>query len=367
MRPFALLLAAVVACCPPLAKPADTVATDEPVLPAEPDPGPELPAEAPPPDPAPPSNKPPYPATRRDNVVDTLHGTRVADPYRWLEDEHQPEVKAWMDEQDAFARARLTTLPRRDELAARLREVFYYDALGAPTHRKGRYFYTRKHADKEKTIVYVRAGKRGGERVLLDPNTWSTDGSAGLGGWWPSRDGKYVAFGKKLNNSDEAVMHVIDASTGKETTDVIPGTKYGGASWTPDSKGFYYTWVPPVGGKVTIADRPGFAELRYHKLGSDPSKDPVVRPATGNPQTFLGGGVSWDGRWLFAIVQHGWNSSDVYFKDLKKGDTEWTTLVEGQGAIFQVIAWRDQFYVLTNHEAPRYRVFKVDPKSPARA
>ena len=202
--------------------------------------------------------------------------------------------------------------------------------------------------------------------MLLDPNTWSADGSSGLGGWWPSKDGHYVAYGKKENNSDEAVMHVLDVSTGKETGDVIPGVKYASASWTPDNKGFYYTWVPPIGGDVTIADRPGFAELRYHKLGADPAKDPVVHPATRNPQTFLGGGVSWDGRWLLAMVQHGWNSTDVYYKDLKKGDKDWRPLAVGQDASFEVTVWKDQFYVLTNHEAPRYRVFKVDPKKPAR-
>ncbi len=253
------------------------------------------------------------------------------------------------------------------EIAARLKEVLYFDAMGAPTHRKGRYFYTRKHATKEKTVVYWKVGKDGAEQVLFDPNTWSADGSSGLGGWWPSRDGKFVAYARKENNSDETVTYVRNLATGKDTTDVIPGTKYSGASWTPDSKGFYYVWVPPVGGEVTVADRPGFAELRFHKLGTDPTKDPIVHPATRNPQTFLGGGVSWDGRWLTASVQHGWNSTDVYFKDLKKGDKDWRPLAVGLGAIFEVTVWRDQFYVNTNLDAPRYRVLKVDPKKPARA
>ena len=110
-------------------------------------------------------------------------------------------------------------------------------------------------------------------------------------------------------------MHVIDVATGKDLADVIAGTKYAAASWTPDGRGFYYTWVPPVGGDVTTAARPGFAELRYHALGSDPAKDPVVHEATHDAATFLGGALSRDGHWLFALIQHGWNSSDVYFKD----------------------------------------------------
>jgi prolyl oligopeptidase len=359
MRSLAASVLAVTACCQAPVRSADTVATPAPL----PEPATTPIVVEPPPTAA----VSPYPATRREDIVDTIHGERVADPYRWLEDASKPEVAAWMDAQDAFARARLEALPRRAELAARLTEVFYYDAMGAPTHAKGRYFYSRKHATKEKSVVYFRNGKGGAEQVLFDPNTWSTDGSVGLSDWWESRDGKLVAYSKSENNSDETTTYIRDVAAGKDLADVIPGTKYSGLSWTPDSKGFYYTWVPPVGGPVTVADRPGFAEVRFHKLGTDPATDAIVHPATKNPATFLGGSVSWDGRWLFAVVQHGWNSSDVFFKDLKKGDMEWRPLAVGIAANFNVTAWKDHFYVHTNDGAPKYRVYKVDPKKPARA
>jgi prolyl oligopeptidase len=155
-------------------------------------------------------------------------------------------------------------------------------------------------------------------------------------------------------------------ATGKDLKDEIAGTKYGVASWTPDGKGFYYTWVPPVGGEVTIADRPGFAEVRFHKLGTDAAKDTVVHPATKNPRTFIGGSISRDGHWLFVTIQHGWNATDVYFKDARKPAAAWTTLVKGLDATFYVDVWRDQFYILTNDGAPRYRVFKTDAKKPDR-
>ncbi|MBC7974176.1 MAG: S9 family peptidase [Myxococcales bacterium] len=336
-------------------------------------PGARLPVESPTPAvaTATPSEAPmpkhPWPATRADEVTDTLHGQAVADPFRWLEDERAPDVQTWMTAQDDFARAELARLPHRAELAARLKELFYFDAVSAPLHRKGRYFYTRKHADKEKTIVYWKQGETGAEQVLFDPNQWSSDGSTGLGTWSPSADGHYVAYAVKQNNSDESVMHVFDVTAGKELPDKIEGTKYSGASWTPDHRGFYYTWVPPVSDKVTIAERPGFAELRYHKLGTPPASDPIVHPATGNPQTFLGGAVSRDGHWLMAAIQHGWNSSDLYFKDARKPGAPWTTLVAGVDANFDLTIWRDQFYVTTNDGAPRYRVFKVDPRHPGRA
>lgn len=309
----------------------------------------------------------PWPATKRQDIADTVHGVKVADPYRWLEDENSPDVQAWMKVQDDYARGELQKLPARGDYAARLKELLYYDAVGVPQHRKGRYFYSRKHSDKEKTVVYWKTGERGAEKVLFDPNTWSTDGTRGLGGWSPSPDGKYVAYQVKLNNSDEAETKIHEVATGKDLPDTIPGTKYSGASWTPDGKAFYYTWVPPVGGAVTVAERPGFAEVRLHKLGDDAAKDTVVHPATKNPATFIGGEISKDGHWLVVGIQHGWNSTDVYFKDARKPAAAWTPLVTGVAALFNVNVWRDKFYVMTNDGAPRYKVYQVDPKKPARA
>ena len=311
--------------------------------------------------------KHPWPATRTDAIVDTVHDVSLPDPYRWLEDENSPEVQAWMTAQDEYTRAELAKLPGREQLAARLRELFYYDAISAPAHRKGRYFYTRKHADKEKTVVYWKQGETGEERVLFDPNQWSADGTKGLGGWWPTHDGALVAYSVKENNSDETTTKIYDVAAGKDLADALTGTKYSGASWTPDGKGFYYTFVPPIGGPVTIAERPGFAEVRFHKVGTDQASDTLVHPATGSAETFIGGGISFDGHWLLVTISHGWNSTDVMFKDARTPGTPWETLVKGVDATFSVDIWRDQFYVTTNDGAPRYRVFKVDPKHVDRA
>ena len=303
--------------------------------------------------------------TRTDDIVDTLHGKLIRDPYRWLEDEKAPEVQAWMDAQDAHARAALRELPARAGIAARLRELFYFDAVGAPAKRGERYFLTRKHVDREKMVVYWRQGEDGAERVLFDPNTWSADGTVGLGGWWPSYDGVHVAYSVKENNSDETVTRVKVVATGEDLPDRIEGTKYSGASWTPGDdqvgRGFYYTWVPPVGA-VPVAERPGYAEVRFHALGG--AADEVIHGATGDPQTFLGGGISRDGAWLTVAIQHGWNSTDLKFK--RVGEASWTTLVEGVEANFDISIWRDRFYVTTDHGAPRCRVFAVEPARPAR-
>jgi prolyl oligopeptidase len=306
----------------------------------------------------------PWPATRKDDTIDVLHGVKVRDPYRWLEDETSPEVQAWMRAQDDYARRELSKLPGRDELAQRLGQLFYYDAISAPVHRKSRYFYTRKHADKERAVVYWREGEAGAEQVLLDPNTWASDKS--LRGWWPSEDGNYVAYKVSEHNSDEAVFRVLDVSAQRDLPDVIDGADYGDPSWEPSGHGFYYTWLPPAGGSVSAADRLGFAELRFHELRAS-RPDTVSREPTHDPAAFLSGEISRDGHWLVVSIRHGESSSDIYFKDARKPGAHWTTLTAGTDAIYDVTVWRDQFYVWTNDGAPNHRIVKIDPMRPERA
>lgn len=307
-----------------------------------------------------------YPPTRRGDATETLFGKAVADPYRWLEDATTDETKSWMLAQNAFARDRLAKLPNRDAFAQRLRELFYVDSMGVPSHRGDRFFWSHRGKANEKTIVYWKEGKAGAEKVLLDPNTWSADGSVALGGWWPTHDGKTVAYKTKQNNSDEATLHVMDVALGKKSAiDVIEGAKYAAPAWTPKGDGFYYTWLP-TDPKIPTTERPGFAEIRFHRLGQDPAKDAVVRGRTNDPKAFLSSSISWDGHFLLVYVSHGWTRSDVYFADLRKG-LALRPLAVDIDAEFDVDAFGDVFYVRTNDGAPRYRVFKVDPKTPERS
>ncbi len=321
---------------------------------------------------------PTLPKTRKDDIVDTIHGQDVADPYRWLEDVTHADVKAWMDQQDAYARAELVKLPLRAELEKRLVELSYLDSISAPYHRGERYFYSRSHRDKEKDVFYVKKGEQGAEQVLIDPNTLSDDGSVSVHGIMPSYSGRHVAYKLSRNNADASTMYVRDLETNKDLADVIEGAKYAYASWTPDDKGFYYTWLP-TDPAIPPSELPGYAEVRFHALGSDPKSDPIVFPASGDPTRFTGVQVSRDGRWLFVTRSRGSVANDVYVKDLKakgkakrgkKGSTlpaGFLPFVEGQDAIYGVSAWRDKFYVFTNEGAPRFRLFSVDPKKQARA
>ena len=307
-----------------------------------------------------------YPAAPREDVVDVIHGVPVADPYRWLEDARSPRTQAWVASEDKLSRDFLTALPGRGAIAKRLEELLYVEqVVGLPVKQGGRVFYQRRSPSQEKAVLYWREGT-GPEKVLLDPNGWSKDGSTSLGMWMPSWDGRTLVFSVKENNSDEAVMQLVDVATGAwSAVDRIEGAKYAEPSWTPDSTGFYYTWLPTDPG-IPTADRPGYAEVRFHRVGAPSSTDALVHPRTGDPSTFINGWISRDGHWLFVSISHGWTSNDVWFRDARK-DGPWTPLVTGRKAQYSPIAWEDRFFVHTNDGAPMWKVVSVDPAAPGQA
>lgn len=312
--------------------------------------------------------QPPPPATRREAIVETLHGVEVADPYRWLEDGAAPAVQAWMKAQNAYARAHLDALPGRETLEARLAELAYVESVSTPARRGGRYFYSRRHADKEKAVAYWREGLDGPEKVLLDPNAMSTaERNISLGRWVPSHDGTRVAYAIKENNADEATLYVMDVATGAVSeVDVIAGAKYASPEWVPDGSGFYYTWLPSDPA-IPVAERPGHARVRYHALGTEPAEDPVIHPALGDPTRFINADLSHDGRWLFVYKWHGWSSVDIVFRDLTDPEGAFRPFFESDDSQAYVIPWREHFYVVTNEGAPRYRILRTGVDRPERA
>jgi prolyl oligopeptidase len=312
------------------------------------------------------ADKPAYPPTRVADVVENLHGTEVHDPYRWLEDGRSPEVQQWAKDQNAFTRSQLDRLPGRDRLTKRLRDVSYVDSTGVPQRAGSRLFFLRRKADQEKGVLYWRGEHDGVDHVLVDPNALSKDGSTSLGEWVPSHDGTMLAYALRENNADEATLFVKDVVSGKDRErDRIDGAKYASPAWTPAGDGFYYTWVP-TDPQVPAAERPGRAEIRFHALGTDPAKDPVVRPATGDPEKFVGVSLSRDGHWLLAYVIS-YTQTEIFYRDQRRPDGPWTTLVSGVPAHFSVSVWNDRFYVSTDDGASRRRVLRVDPAKPDRA
>jgi prolyl oligopeptidase len=309
-----------------------------------------------------------YPDTRRQEIEEEIFDQIVRDPYRWLEDVDDDEVQQWMDAQDELARGYLGDLPHRDQLASRFRELFYIDALHAPSVRGGRFFYKRRHADREKAVFYWKEGEDGQEHVLLDPNEMTEQEGSNISvrGVHVAWDGKTVAYKISENNADKSTLYVKDVDTDEiSEIDTIEGARYAHPSWVPDSSGFYYTYLP-TDPDIPVDERPGYAEVRYHELGTDPADDPLIFERTGDPRIFLGVWLSRDGRWLFTYKSHGWNRNEIFFRDLEADDDQWRALVDESDSRYRVNAWQDDFYIFTDEDAPNWRVFKVAADDPGR-
>ncbi len=309
--------------------------------------------------------RPKYPATKTDNVVDVLHGVKIVDPYRWLEDGNDPKVKEWVEEQNKFTQSILGKVPKRQEIRKRLSELLEIGSLGTPAPVKGRYFYTKRDGDQNQPILYVREGVQGKDRILLDPNLLAKDGTIALDWWFPSKDANLLAYGISKDGSEQSTLHIRDVATGKDLPDTIERTRYSSVAWLPDNKGFYYTRYPAIG-SVPKGQENYNRHVFFHVLGSDPSQDPKVfgegRPA----EDMMSVQISPDGRWLAVTAFEGWAKSEIYVRDNHAKDAKFFPLIDKVNAVFNVTLRNDRFYVHTNQDAPRYRYFQVDAQKPSR-
>jgi prolyl oligopeptidase len=312
-------------------------------------------------------NKPsPYPPSRKQDLTEKIHGVEVSDPYRWLEDATSAEVKDWTEKQNTYTKSVLDKLPGRQKIHDRLEALLDIGTVSAPAPVKGRYFYIRREGKQNQPILYVREGVNGADRVLLDPNGLSKDGTVALDWWYPSRDGKLLAYGLSKDGTEKSTLHVREVATGKDLPDAIDRTRACAVAWLPDSTGFYYTRYPAPG-SVPEDEETYHRRVYFHTLGSDPAKDPEVFGKGRAKEDWPDVRLSPDGRWLVVSVSQGWSKTEVYFADRNKVATTFVPLVEKVEALFEVTPRADRFYVHTNDGAPRYRLFQIDPLKPARA
>src|SRR5436190_15154860 len=181
----------------------------------------------------------PYPTTRQAEQVDDYHGTKIADPYRWLEDDNSAETKAWVEAQNKVTFGFLESIPERAKIRERLKQLWNYERTGLPQQRGGRYFFSRNSGLQNQSVLYVAAGRNAEPRMLLDPNTLSPDGTVSLAGYEVSDDGKLMAYGLARGGSDWHDWHVREIDTGKDRDDLVEWVKFSGASWTNDASGFF--------------------------------------------------------------------------------------------------------------------------------
>ncbi len=304
------------------------------------------------------------PVTRKVDVVDVLHGARVPDPYRWLEDGDADEVKEWTEAQNTYTRKVLDAIGGRDALAKDVTALLQVGYVSAPSSRQTRagtrrYFHTKREGDQNQPTLYVRDGAAGKDRVLLDTSKLSDDGTTALDWWYPSWDGAFVAWGKSELGSEESELYVRDVATGKDLGERIDRTRHASVAWLPDGKGFFYSRYPQAG-SVPKGDEKYGAKIYKHVIGQDPKNDALVfgegRDKTDVPTVM----ISPNGRWLVVRVHMGWDKSEVWVKDLAAPASSFVAVARGPHAIFDPMPRNDRLYVQTNDGAPRYRLFAVD-------
>jgi prolyl oligopeptidase len=309
--------------------------------------------------------------TRSEPVQETIHGVEVADPYRWLENGDSAEVRSWTAQQSRLLRQTLDAVPGRKRLVERLWALHGIGALEAPVPKgKGkvaRYFYARREGQQNQPVLYWRQGLAGADRVLLDVNALAADGTQSLDWWYPSEDGRLLAYGISAGGSEESTLRVRDVDTGQDRPDVIPWTRACSLAWLPSGRGFYYTRYP-ASGSVPAGQEQYQRRVFLHRLGTDPSQDRKIFGEGLGPSAWASVLLSPDGRWLGIEVLDGPAKTELFLIDTsKRGTPSPIPVVTGRPALFNLVDMLDdRLYVVSNEDAPHYCLFQIDPRKPER-
>ena len=301
-----------------------------------------------------------YPTARREDQVDDYHGTKVSDPYRWLEDPDSNETAEWVAKENHLTNAYLEKIPHRAPLRKRLTELWNYERYTTPYKRAGTYFWRKNDGLQQQSVVYMSKSMTAEPKVVFDPNTWSKDGTIALAGMTVSNKGRHIAYGVANAGSDWRTWKVRDVKTGKDTTDSLDWLRGSSVSWTKDDKGFYYGRFPePEAGKVKTAANTNY-KLYYHQLGTLQSEDRLVHATPEHPKWGFSGIVSEDGRYLQI---HTWKGTGevnlLHVRDLRTKKT--MSVIPDWIGEFSVLGNDGpKFYVKTNYKAPRGRVIAID-------
>jgi prolyl oligopeptidase len=294
------------------------------------------------------------PPTRREAVTDKMHGVEIVDHYRWLEDQQSPETRAWVEEQNQFTHSVLDAVPVVSEVRKRLTELLRIDDQSMPVERAGRYFFFRKKAEDDLSVLCMRQGLDGEDQVILDPHPLSPDHTTTVSLSGISRDGKLLAYGVRQGGLDEIEVLIRDVDSGEDLPDRLPAGLYRSLSFTGDNQGFYYG----------LHDRSRGVRIYHHKLGDDRANDSEVFGEGYGPDKWISVQVSDNGRYVVYAVRHGWGRSELYAQDLKS-KSPLRTLVNDIDAAFATEFAGDILLAQTDWDAPKRRIMAMDLSKPA--
>jgi prolyl oligopeptidase len=303
-----------------------------------------------------------YPPAPRGTVTDNYFGTTVADPYRWLEDVDSAQTTSWVRAEGDLTRAYLDAIPQRAAIRAAFSKLLNYERLSVPFREGKHWFYLRNSGLQNQAILYIRDSETGPARVLLDPNTFSADGTVALVDQSFTRDGKYMAYATQASGSDWVTWHVRDIETGKDLPDTIEWSKYSTAAWVGDT-GFYWEgFDKPTEANTTLAPV-GVHKLYFHRLGTPQSADKLVYASTARPDEFVGLELTEDEHYVFLEIAKG-DGNSLAWKRPSEPDTAFKPIFPLDPDVqFNIIGDDgNKIYVLTNKDTPRFRLagFKID-------
>jgi prolyl oligopeptidase len=296
------------------------------------------------------------PPARIDSAKDTYGTTVVPDPYRWLEDQESPETRTWIESEQKCTEAALSKLAGRAAISARIEQFYHRDAYEVPAERGGRYFYLKRPAGGDLSVLYIRRGLKAPEEVLIDPLPWSPDHSASVAFENLSRDGKFVFYGRRDGGQDEVTLRVLDVDAKTTLPDAFPKAQYFSVEPTPDNKALYYSRVTPDGPRAY-----------FHRMGEDPTKDRVIFGENLGKDKILGIQLSEDGTYLVYLVVFGSGSeqTEVFVQNVKDNGPVVTAVSNEKSVFFPAFAG-NRLFIQTNWKAPQWRVLAASLTSPQR-
>jgi prolyl oligopeptidase len=309
-----------------------------------------------------------YPQTKRVDHTDTYFGARVADPYRWLEDDNSPETMKWVEEQNKVTFGYLEKIPYRQKVKARLETLFNYPKYGAPFRNGEHFFFSKNDGLQNQSVYYMQKGLEGTSEVLIDPNKFAADGTSQLAAFALSKNGKYLAYGISKGGSDWREVHVMDVASRKTLSDVLQWVKVSGIAWQGD--GFYYSrYEAPKQGEELTSENDDH-KVFYHRIGTSQSQDELVYQDKANPQRFHTVETTEDERFAILEVSDRGKGKDGNALFLRDGATRsarpWTPVIEEITNDIYIVVDNvgDRLLVQTNRNAPNWKVVLIDPKNP---
>jgi prolyl oligopeptidase len=314
------------------------------------------------------------PMAQRGTQIDDYFGEKVADPYRWMEDIDSPQTTAWIAAERANTAAAFAGMPERDAIRSRLKALWNYPKFGLPVKRGGLMFFTKNNGLQNQAVIYVTGEGGAAPRVLIDPNTMSSEGMVAINTMSPTNDGKLLGYGMAVAGSDWTEFRVRDVGTGRDLPDIIRWVKFSSLSWTNDNAGFFYSRYPEVPKGDKLFGKLSGRRLYYHRLGTEQSADRLILEMSDHPDWFFNGDVTDDGRYLeIQVQQNGLTQNALYYADLVEAmaphlDAPIVHLLDKFDSKYALVGNVGPiFYTLTTLDAPLGRIVAIDLAAPDRA